>query len=338
MKRYELVPLRCLQQAQARYPVKFSELRQKWDSSGTESPPFPDTVRLIGLSGGCSVADAVGEATFLCACAGWGAFRKVYAFDEALAQSLVFQVEDLSDTDVLPAQILNQLPFPCFYVQAADIVANGYDGFFVWKERGGEEIQLRFLFVSANCQSILPGGVSLRQKVSLGDCFPGAEEIAQDVIYRAFHGDELALRLIAGTLPSDAPAGAFLRKMVLRAVQLVLYIISADAEVSSSPKIEKTPSEGVLVNSENDLTYVDTQIYDVGVAIGHALRQDARSSRGAGGGKSAARRAHVRRGHWHHYWTGPKKDPDLRQLVLKWINPMNVTGIENETVQVTPVN
>lgn len=261
----------------------------------------------------------------------------MYAFDEALAQSLVFQAEDLSDTDVLPAQILERLPFPCFYIQAASVVANGYDGFFVWLERGGEDVRLRFLFTSSDTQSFLPGSVSLRREVPLVDCFPGAEEMAQEVIERAYRGDELALRLIAGTLPSDAPAGTFLQKMVLRAVQLVLYIVSTDAEISAPGKKKEPSVEGSGGNLENSSTSFEAEIYEVGVVVGTALRREAGAARGGGGGgKTGAKRAHVRRGHWHHYWIGPKKSPE-RRLVLKWVNPVGVGGTENAAVQVTPV-
>ncbi len=41
---------------------------------------------------------------------------------------------------------------------------------------------------------------------------------------------------------------------------------------------------------------------------------------------------HLRKAHWHHYWTGPKSDPDQRKLVVRWIHPVFVG--QNET---TPV-
>lgn len=77
------------------------------------------------------------------------------------------------------------------------------------------------------------------------------------------------------------------------------------------------------------------QVWDVGVHIGAALRQaaDHQTSTPAGGGKS--KRPHVRRAHWHLYWTGkgrqiPKlnwlppipiniADPDSRPVVIKTI-------------------
>jgi hypothetical protein len=52
-------------------------------------------------------------------------------------------------------------------------------------------------------------------------------------------------------------------------------------------------------------------VIDLGFHVGPALqpaRRDTASSRGTGGGNV---RAHLRRGHWHTYWTGPRYCQDL---------------------------
>ena len=43
-------------------------------------------------------------------------------------------------------------------------------------------------------------------------------------------------------------------------------------------------------------------------------------------GHSDARRpaTHIRRGHWHSYWVGSKKDAANRRKVLKWVPPVLV--------------
>lgn len=37
-------------------------------------------------------------------------------------------------------------------------------------------------------------------------------------------------------------------------------------------------------------------------------------------------RPHMRRGHWHHFWTGPKNEPENRLLVLRWLSPMVIAA------------
>lgn len=50
----------------------------------------------------------------------------------------------------------------------------------------------------------------------------------------------------------------------------------------------------------------------------------------------ASPRPHMRRGHWHHFWTGPKNDETNRKLVLKWLSPMMIS-VDTEDVNENPV-
>jgi hypothetical protein len=33
---------------------------------------------------------------------------------------------------------------------------------------------------------------------------------------------------------------------------------------------------------------------------------------------------HIRRAHWHNYWTGPRSDRHARTIELHWLSPMLV--------------
>ena len=39
---------------------------------------------------------------------------------------------------------------------------------------------------------------------------------------------------------------------------------------------------------------------------------------------------HMRKAHWHHFWTGSKEDPDNRQLVVRWVPPTFVKPRNNK--------
>lgn len=45
--------------------------------------------------------------------------------------------------------------------------------------------------------------------------------------------------------------------------------------------------------------------------------------------KSSPKRCHVRRSHWHHYWTGSSKD-GTRKMELRWISAMTIHKEEYE--------
>lgn len=42
-------------------------------------------------------------------------------------------------------------------------------------------------------------------------------------------------------------------------------------------------------------------------------------------------------GHWHHYWTGSKSEPEQRKLILKWTHPMLIGGYTDNVVTMFPV-
>src|SRR5690606_18860768 len=68
----------------------------------------------------------------------------------------------------------------------------------------------------------------------------------------------------------------------------------------------------------------------IGSRIGGAIRRyrDGEDQ----GGTHAGPRPHVRRAHWHHFWTGPRTG--TRRLVLHWLPPIPV-GIAGGELPVT---
>lgn len=51
------------------------------------------------------------------------------------------------------------------------------------------------------------------------------------------------------------------------------------------------------------------------------------SGEGKSMGKGRAKKSHIRRGHWHHYWVG-KRDSNERKLIVKFLMPVIVNGDE----------
>lgn len=68
-------------------------------------------------------------------------------------------------------------------------------------------------------------------------------------------------------------------------------------------------------------------------AARHAHRDDPHTGLGADeAGRSVT--PHLRRPHWHSYWTGPRTHPENRQLVLRYIAPVLV-GVKDLDLPVT---
>ncbi|MCD8491987.1 MAG: hypothetical protein LRY51_08830, partial [Geovibrio sp.] len=60
-------------------------------------------------------------------------------------------------------------------------------------------------------------------------------------------------------------------------------------------------------------------IFTVGESIGQKLREQSFHTHGK---KGKVKRPHLRRAHWHGYWTGPRDGE--QSFILKWLPPVFV--------------
>ena len=66
----------------------------------------------------------------------------------------------------------------------------------------------------------------------------------------------------------------------------------------------------------------DLSIKHLGIRVGAALRSHRSASSSSNGPSSSTVTPHVRRAHWHRFWTGPLSGE--RRLVLRWLPPIPV--------------
>lgn len=102
----------------------------------------------------------------------------------------------------------------------------------------------------------------------------------------------------------------------------LLYISSKEADVRTVYVPQK--------NQTRKSRQSDCTVHDVGFRIAPQLaevrrvyeheRQDGKTGRHVA--------PHVRRGHWHGYWTGPRENPT--GLEIKWVAPTIVNGSRGE--------
>ena len=70
------------------------------------------------------------------------------------------------------------------------------------------------------------------------------------------------------------------------------------------------------------------EVWNVGVRLGASIRHyrqgqsTAQDEDGSITGRTV--RPHIRRAHWHGYWTGPKKESSRQKFIYKWIPPIPV--------------
>ena len=77
--------------------------------------------------------------------------------------------------------------------------------------------------------------------------------------------------------------------------------------------------------------------WDVGVRLGAALRRAYQAAQTGGTDTHAGPRAHIRRAHWHGFWSGPREGE--RRFDLRWLPPIpvNVEDVGELPFTVRPV-
>lgn len=256
-----------------------------------------------------SPADAAAGAAELTACWIWRRSKIVYSFDPDLARALAEQAEDVEDADVLPCDLLVHLPYPCVYIKAPGLL-EGTDGFFAWIEYdlNTKKTELRVQWVLTDMRHSVPQVLHLLPGETIKVCILDTIHTTQENL-----GEDIKLQ--------DVDVGA--ARLVLSAIQLVLYLVSENAEVEQAPiSIERGHTAGKVTTVRKAQEDKASQVKEmsVGVRVGAALRKaHTTASSGKPASTGGTKRSHTRRGHWHHYWAGPKQGE--RTLLLKWTAP-----------------
>jgi hypothetical protein len=237
----------------------------------------------------------------------WRQGRGIYRYDAELADAVA-----ASD---LPADIgtdmLFRLPEWGVYIDPAGALGDEIVGLWVHLEWdvARECAELRFVWdmaPDAGGGSLEILAVPLGQS-SLAAAMDAAMDNARSKANRA--------GLTENDLESLGGSAEFNFDLIRRAVLLVLYLCTADADVSNPDR------PGVLPRRVTQPRATEAH-WEVGYRIGTALRASRAAAAGSRGGSHAAPAPHLRRAHWHTYWTGPE-DGDRRR-VLKWLAPIAV--------------
>ena len=326
-------PLRLVRLWEKMNPGVYAELDRCREAKDKGQMSWPDYCELpIGAAftylvdiADMSHVEAAMVAAELTACWTWRRSKKVFAFDSNLAEALAAQAEDVQDTDVLPAELLLHLPYPCIYVKAPTLLEH-IDGFFVWDEYNTESGlgELRVQWVAEDMSTSFPQVIHLLPGSTLKECISDTIRETREDIINGLDLDNV---------------GAGDTRIIISAIQLVLYLISDSAELDPVPRaVPRDQARSSAASRDKDKASMVEEV-KVGVRIGAALRKAKCSYtvRSRAEGKGAPRRSHTRRGHWHHFWTGPL-DAD-RKLVLKWVAPtvIHPETDEEDNVVIYPV-
>lgn len=112
-------------------------------------------------------------------------------------------------------------------------------------------------------------------------------------------------------------------RIVMNACQ---YLSASNAEIKDIKVAKK--DRPISKSKDGKEKKVNIQVSQVGYSIGQKFEkmyQESVNNTERIGMKGTKKRPHVRRAHWHHYWTGPGRTV----LEVKWLEPVFVMGDED---------
>ncbi len=305
------------------HPGCWQEVDQLRAMRGAELPDWPPWCFLplaaayaILSRGERLTPEGAAEIAAFGALAAWRTTQGIYEIHPAIRAA----IEETQLEGAIPVDVLHRLPEWCVYVRTPGMRFGDADaaGFFAYLEAdantGREELRL-----VVDCPPILHGIIPVhldRGGLEIGVAAAKAEA-ARNAIGTDMEG-------AVGALPSSATMAAVLAPMV----NLVLYVCAENSEIRDrNGRREKPTNPGPIRTGRGARLFPPDHptTWDVGSRTGAALEAASAAEGEPRGGTHAAPRAHIRRAHWHHYWTGPREH---QQASLRWLAPIAVNVSE----------
>jgi len=249
----------------------------------------------------------------LCAIYNWSKTKNIYKFDKTISDELLNTKFDGN----VPVKALLKLPDWCMFIEIPESPIKNCTEFFVLpdcSDKSGDDV----LFLLPTCGN---------DKMV---CAPLCIHLSDITIEESLKlGIELNRRLYNNNFYSHSEEAVIehTKNLIAPMLHHVLYLCSEKPDiVNHNPhSTHKSPNK--------TSSYFPIQ-WDVGVRVGAAIRKVHPENSGATrtpheGGHNRPR-PHVRRAHWHHYWTGPRKE--AQELIVKWLHPALVNASEEDAL------
>lgn len=239
----------------------------------------------------------------------WQLYKQIYKFSDELVEVLQKDTDD----KVLPIRaISDNLPFPAFFI---DNIIKGPGG-----------IEYRGVFVSLE--------LSRENRPELGLFFlENTPESDYKYCLIPLYYDDKTLEDIYKERDKEFDIRPDLPELMRREVSelvrltmpLIVYICSQDAEVERI-KINATAAKPAnKKKSQQKKKTVNKNL--VGYRLGNQIKHAKKiylSNKSNSTGTGTSKVPHIRRGHYHSYWTGSRSEPEKRKLIIKYLPPIYV--------------
>jgi hypothetical protein len=340
----EPLPFTELKRFTKTYPNVWSTCDMFHNNNGKNGLPPWNKLCEVQISATLSIMTKYPRTTidkmFPAECAALYAWRKhkiIYKFDKDLAKMLMEQAEDLE----VPLDVLYSLPYPCIYIELDENV-----GFFVWFEDDyyTHVMELRMFILRRNADGTVSHNENIILHLKEGWNISDGVRDTVKTIQHNLNDKEIQKQVKEFGFTSDKsdPDKQFEVQYIMASslIQLVLYICAENKDVQENEE-QKSISKPFNKEKPKDV-FREIRKWDVGYRVGNVIRKANETSESSsasehsnvGHGSSVGKRPHSRRGHYHHYWVGSKKD-GTRRIILKWVAPMFINGDIDDIIPTT---
>lgn len=315
-------PVNHLNTAMSLYPRIPNWVDSFRSSRGKDLPQWPDWCFMPMAAWYAVVCDGNGvdvlneqlsnDIARLSAIGTWRYSKGVYRLDPDLMDALT----DSPVSGSLPSEVLYRLPEWSIYVETPGQTwfgdtLYGFWAHLEWDANTGRS-ELRFLF---DCQSHL-----LALPLHIGPwTIIEAVDRAMEEAYR-----QAQMRGIDFTVSTDEVQEAAAQINPL--VSVLLYLCSEEPEIDDNLQPGVSPSRPAPKKTKKGWRLFappKPRVWSVGTNLGEQLREAAALQElGEPTGRTV--KAHLRRGHWHGFWLGPRAGE--RKFVYRWLSPL-VVGV-----------
>jgi len=249
------------------------------------------------------------------ALAAWRATQGIYEIHPAMRAAV-----ETTPIGAIPVEVLHRMPEWCIYIRTPgnSYLGEKVEGFFAFLEydanTGSEELRIVIdcppCLLSVLSIHLDQGGLELGVAAAYAECRKQAHKAGMDF--------ERAIRIM-GVGPSELAA------LLTPYVNLVLYVSAENAEICDASNTRTRPEKPRPTRTKKGLRLFPPDhptTWDVGMRLGAALQAaEVDDDSEPRGGTHAGPRPHIRRAHWHHYWSGPKS---AQEISLRWLAPIAV--------------
>lgn len=272
------------------------------------------------------VSQALFMATVLSVLASWRISKQVYHFEEEMEKLLYSQAEDEM---LLPVEVLKNMPYPCAYFEAPNLLGDRFHGFFVCFDIDRDMELLKFLPLHSGGESVEIRSIELKAGYTLKECAAAP------------------LKVQYNKQNVDAELDEYIG-LIEKMLQLVLYVCAANADIQKADPGRKIVKPRSIADIKDK--YREISRWDVGNNIVKKIRNRKKTHTVASSSETDEKEynnqtahqsgqhhvtPHVRKGHWQSYWTGKKDGSEERKLVLRWKHFIYVNASKPDELPVT---